>query len=1145
MERKSLEARFAALRNRLDQAAKTRYSLSEETRIRMDPILEELNAILHDLWRASDELLVREDSVEQRSSFPQLNPNPVLEADLTGHVYYQNPAAQALFPDLQMAGPSHPWLEGLEKLGAIFDQGKALSHVREVRVGDRWFQQSCYFLMEGRRIRIYGLEITQRKSNEEELLKTTRRLRGIMESISDGFFALDRNMTVTYFNPAASRLLGRRTEEVLGKRLFDAFPEARGSIFEQRYTQALQERTALAFETHFGVKPYANWYDVRVYPFEDGLSIFFQVITDRKHAEQALKRSTEEYQLLSETAGKLLAAESPQEIVNDLCLRVMACLDCDVFFNFLVHEHLGRLHLNAFAGIPDQAARKIEWLDYGVAVCGTAARDACRIIAENIPTTPDPRTEIIKSFGIKAYACHPLFARGRVIGTLSFGTRSRVTFTDEEIALMKTVADQVAVAMERQGLLHSLQERAAMLETRVQERTADLQRAKELLERIFSSIGVLIAYMDKDFNFIRVNRAYAESDGSPPEFYVGKNHFAFFPNAENEAIFQKVVETGEPYLTFQKPFEYAEHPERGITYWDWSLHPVKEPDGTVSGVVLTLVDVTERVRAQEKLRGNEQLLRTTMELLPVGLWITDKEGRIVQTNPAGLRIWAGAKYVGIDQFREYKAWWAESGKLIEPEDWAVARAIRKGEASIDEELEIECFDGTHKMILNSAVPIRGDRQEITGVVVVNQDITERKQTEKRISSTNALLDLFSKTSERKDYLDKTVALIQQWTGCRCVGIRVLDDRGFLPYETYSGFSREFWNTENWLSLDKDVCACVRVVKGVPEPQDAPCLTASGSFCCNHTARFAADLTEDQKSRFRGVCISSGFLSVAIIPIPYRNRRLGAIHLADEKEGRLPPRLVEFIESMAPLIGEAMNRFNLETGLRENEEQLRSLSSRLMNVTEDERKRFAREIHDGIGQSLSAVKFRIESLLQQKGKWKEKERSLEELVPLIRECIDESRRVQMDLRPSMIDDLGILPTINWFCREFEQTYASIRIEKHLPLQEQDVPDSLKIVLFRMLQEALNNVAKHSKATRVDLHLRKAGDTVEMVAQDNGQGFSLQEALSKHGVPRGLGLASMRERAELSGGTFSIDSAPGKGTTVRAAWPLIGRSAEPPA
>ena len=107
----------------------------------------------------------------------------------------------------------------------------------------------------------------------------------------------------------------------------------------------------------------------------------------------------------------------------------------------------------------------------------------------------------------------------------------------------------------------------------------------------------------------------------------------------------------------------------------------------------------------------------------------------------------------------------------------------------------------------------------------------------------------------------------------------------------------------------------------------------------------------------------------------------------------------------------------------------------------------------------------------------------------------------------------------------------------------MPDPLKIVLFRMLQEAMNNVAKHSKATRVDLHLRKAEHTVELLLQDNGAGFNLQAVLSRSGLGRGLGLASMRERAELSGGTFSIDSAPGKGTRVRAAWPLIPKPTEP--
>jgi signal transduction histidine kinase len=224
-------------------------------------------------------------------------------------------------------------------------------------------------------------------------------------------------------------------------------------------------------------------------------------------------------------------------------------------------------------------------------------------------------------------------------------------------------------------------------------------------------------------------------------------------------------------------------------------------------------------------------------------------------------------------------------------------------------------------------------------------------------------------------------------------------------------------------------------------------------------------------------------------------------------------------------------------LAESENRLRQLSSQLITVQENERQRISREIHDGIGQALSAIKFRIESILQQKRKWRVNDQSLEELVPLIRGCIDETRRVQMDLRPSMIDDLGILPTINWFCREFQQTYASIHIEKHLSLKEQDVPDLLKIVIFRMLQEAMNNVAKHSKAARVDLYLRKADDSVEFALQDNGAGFNLQKVLSRSGPGRGLGLASMRERAELSGGSFTIDSLEGKGTTIRAAWPLI--------
>ncbi|MGD0952680.1 MAG: PAS domain S-box protein, partial [Methanotrichaceae archaeon] len=145
-------------------------------------------------------------------------------------------------------------------------------------------------------------------------------------------------------------------------------------------------------------------------------------ITERVRAEEVLRLNEEKAGILSNVTSRLLASDNPQGIVEELCLRVMDFLDCHAFFNYLVDEERGRLHLNACAGISTKMAREIEWLDYGAAVCGCAARDGERIVAQNIPETSDPRTDLVKSLGIKAYACHPLMNRGQVIGTLSFGT---------------------------------------------------------------------------------------------------------------------------------------------------------------------------------------------------------------------------------------------------------------------------------------------------------------------------------------------------------------------------------------------------------------------------------------------------------------------------------------------------------------------------------------------------------------------------------------------------------------------------------------------------------------------------------------------------------------------------------------------------
>ena len=172
-------------------------------------------------------------------------------------------------------------------------------------------------------------------------------------------------------------------------------------------------------------------------------------VSERKRSEALLRKSESRLRLLSRTAGQLLASDNPQGVVDTLCREVMEHLDCQAFFNFLVDETIDKLRLNACAGVPDEELPKVQTLDYGVAVCGTVARTRQRMIVEDVANSADPRVALIKSFGIQAYCCHPLIAEQRLIGTLSFGSKTRARFAPDEVELMHTVVDQVATAMER------------------------------------------------------------------------------------------------------------------------------------------------------------------------------------------------------------------------------------------------------------------------------------------------------------------------------------------------------------------------------------------------------------------------------------------------------------------------------------------------------------------------------------------------------------------------------------------------------------------------------------------------------------------------------------------------------------------------
>ena len=215
-------------------------------------------------------------------------------------------------------------------------------------------------------------------------------------------------------------------------------------------------------------------------------------------------------------------------------------------------------------------------------------------------------------------------------------------------------------------------------------------------------------------------------------------------------------------------------------------------------------------------------------------------------------------------------------------------------------------------------------------------------------------------------------------------------------------------------------------------------------------------------------------------------------------------------------------------------ELEALYRSYLNVQEQERQRVASDLHDGIGQTLSGIKFGLENALREiDDRLGRPCLRLHDVLKKLQIGIDEVRRTAMNLRPATLDHLGIVATINWFCREFQSEVTGIRIIRAIDVVEDQIPEPLKVVIFRIIQETFNNIAKHAMADTVSLELALQGESVVLSIQDNGIGITPTGAQSSSD---GLGLVGMRERAEHANGSLTIQSTPHQGTRVRAEWPL---------
>jgi PAS domain S-box-containing protein len=534
------------------------------------------------------------------------------------------------------------------------------------------------------------------------------------------------------------------------------------------------------------------------------------------------------------------------------------------------------------------------------------------------------------------------------------------------------------------------------------------------------------------------------------------------------------------------------------------------------------------LRHIEQRKRSEALLNRVLESLPVGVWITDQKGTILHGNQAGRAIWAGAEYVGLEQYEKYKAWWPDSGQAVQPEEWAAPRVISSGQAILNEEMKIECFDGTHKTILNSAVPILEDGA-IQGAIVVNQDITGHKQAERLLAQQNQDLEEMRLAENRQRQLAETLNDVSRALSQTLDFEKVLHT--LLEYVTrlvpldYAYI----------VVAESETDLTLRARRGY-EAESEPKITPGASFKLGDYPFIQQVMITQQGLLISNTQEYPGWTTLIThaavgswlgIPLVAGNKTIGVLALQKTEPNFFNTKHIGLAEVVSAQAAVAIQNAWLFEQVRAGHERLQSLSRRLVEVQESERRYIARELHDEASQSLTALKFGLRLLEQEVHQPESLLLRVTELKRLTDGVLEELHRLAMGLRPASLDYLGLVAALEQLVKDSDQRYKmAVRFRATGFTEERRLPDHVETTIYRIVQEALTNAVRHANAKNLDVILEQREDKTVILVEDDGAGFDTRII----GKPGHLGLVGMQERAQMIGAAITIESEPGCGTII---------------
>ncbi|MDP9437831.1 MAG: PAS domain S-box protein [Actinomycetota bacterium] len=1011
-------------------------------------------------------------------------------------------------------------------------------------------------------------DATERKRAEEALRQSEERYRTVVRHAAEGIFLVDAETGyILETNVAYRDLLGYTAQEILGMTLYDVVAHDKDSV-DSYVRQVLEEGSGFIGQRRHRRKD-GSLIDVEVgtsaisYDGRAVLSVVVHDVTERKRAEEERRRSEERYRAVVEQAREGIflfdaetkrvleanpafqkvfgydAEELAQMTVYDLAPVDPGTVDRNVERtleqgNLLVGERRYRSKDGTLVDVEVSGST----ISYGgkQVICSVvrdvterkraeevlrqseAALASAQRIAHLGSWERDPRTgelvwsdETYRIFGLAPgepdpvpyevfwNAVHPddrALLDGVIRAALHEGkeydTCYRLVRPDGEVRCVneqaEVILDDAGRSVRMLGTVHDVTERERAEEER--------RRSEERFRALVQNASDVITILEADGTIRYESPAIERVLGYRPDELVGENAFDYVHPDDRERAMDALAEAVKSGVNTTVQFRFSRKDGSWCHLESIGSNLLEDP--SVRGIVVNSRDVTERKRVEEKLRQQAGLLNLSYE--PIFAW--ELGGGIVYWNRGSEELYGFSKEEALGH---------ESHQLlrtVHPMPLAEFEAMLKRGGQWVGELEHSARDGRPVTVESRQMLVDApDGRRL--VLETNRDVTERKRAEEKLRSTfDSLLALYEagqvlgSTLSSEEVVTSLLRIMRGVSGLTAAVISVADGDGVLRV---------------WRTADLD--ALWPKARYAPEAVNA--------------REMALKTGERRRFRLRGPDSQPRDPTGLCLPLKIRERVVGVLE-AYGPEGLAQDDAAELLSSLAAQAAGALENARLYEELTEREQRLHDLVGKVLTAQEEERRRVAYEVHDGLAQTAAAALQLLHTFARRHPPASEKaQRDLTRALGLVQATVGEARQVIADLRPTVLDDFGLSAAIR---AQVEKLGGDHRVDYDADLGDERLPATVEVALFRVAQEALNNIGKHAPSAAVSIELRRLDGKVRLRVRDRGPGFDPQKITNGAGPGERVGLSSMRERVALLGGRLEVSARPGEGTEVAAEVPL---------